>query len=228
MKDIVLKYIEKDPISYIHIQELLDRHYEILYASNHGFIIKDSDIGFLYVSFDDDNVMKEVLPNHSLPHYFSYDERVMDYYNDRGNTINLYQYVYDSKEKFDVSAYDIRPLTMDQLSIVKNNYKAIGPDNIEDNVKNGELLGIYEEGVLAGFMGRHPEGCIGQFLIFPEFRRKGYGEALEKAIINKMIDEKQRVFGEVLTSNAISNHLQEKIGLKRGNKTIYWKIDASW
>lgn len=41
MIDLIKKYIDSDPVSYIHIYELLDRDYEIEYASNNGFIIHD-------------------------------------------------------------------------------------------------------------------------------------------------------------------------------------------
>lgn len=225
MINIIRNYIKKDPISFIHIEELLDRNYTIIYASENGFIIHDNDVDFTYISFSDVNEMKEVLTNHHYDHYLAYDKEIVEYFNDEGKTTNLYQYAFLSKEKFDVSEYDIRKLGLEYLDTINKIYKALGPgeDNKDALVKD-EVLGIFENNELAGFIGRHPEGCLGMLHIFEKYRRKGYGEALEKAKINDLLDRKQRVFEEVIEGNEASLALQTKLGFTKGDKTIYWKI----
>lgn len=225
MIKLVKKYISKDPISFIHIEDLLDREHTILYASNNGFIIRDDKVNFIYISFDDEKIMKEVLSKYHFDSYLSYDAEVVKFYGDYGNTTNLKQWAYMSRKKFDVSKYDIRKLGLEYLDFINSSYKALGPD--EDNreaLENGEVLGLFVDNELAGMVGRHPEGCLGMLKVFDKYRRKGYGEALEKAKINDLIDRNQRVFEEVIEGNDASSFLQAKLGLVQGEKTIYWKL----
>lgn len=225
MIELIKNYISKDPISFIHIEELLDRKYTIIYASNNGFIIHDDSVNFVYISFSDEKEMKEVLSNYKFDTYLTYDYEVVKYYKDEGKTTNLKQWVYNSKTKFDVSEYDIRKLGLDYLDLINNCYKALGPN--EDNKEaliNNEVLGLFVENKLVGMVGRHPEGCLGMLKVFDEYKRKGYGIALEKAKINDLIDRNQRVFEEVIEGNDASTSLQEKLGLIQGERTIYWKL----
>ena len=225
MIELIKKYISRDPISFIHIEELLDREYTIIYASDNGFIIHDDSVNFTYISFSDFNEMKKVLAKYHFDTYLSYDKEVVEFYGDAGKTTNLTQWVYPSTNKFDVSEYDIRKLGMEYLDFINSTYKALGPD--EDNaegIRNGEVLGLFVDNELAGMVGRHPEGCLGMLKVFDKYKRKGYGETLEKAKINDLIDRKQRVFEEVIEGNDASTSLQAKLGLVPGKRTIYWKL----
>ena len=225
MIEVIRKYISKDLISYAHIDELLTRDHTIIYASENGFIIHDDKVDFTYISFSNEEEMKKVLSEHKYEHYLSYDIEVVKFFNDVGNTINLIQWVYDSKEKFDVSEYDIRKLGIEYLDQINSVYKAIGPgEDNKDAVVNGEVLGLFEDNKLAGMIGRHPEGCMGMLLVFEEYRGKGYGIALEKAKINDLIDRGLLVLDEVVEGNDVSTTLQTKLGLTRGEKKIYWKL----
>lgn len=219
------KYISKDPISYIHIEELLSRKYTLIYSSDNGFIIHDDKVDFTYISFSNFEEMKEVLSKYKYEHYLAYEKEIVEYYGDVGNTTNLTQYAYTSKEKFDVSEYDIRKLGLEYLDVINSFYKAIGPgEDNKDALVNNEVLGIFENDKLAGFIGRHPEGCMGMLLVFEEYRGKGYGLALEKAKINDLLDRGLLVLDEVVEGNSASFSLQSKLGLEKGDKTIYWKV----
>lgn len=225
MIETIKKYISKDPISYIHITELLNRNHTILYASDNGFIIHDDKVDFIYISFSDINEMKKVLSNYNFEHYLAYEKEIVDFYGDTDNTTNLSEWVYNKKDRFEVSAFDIRKLNLSHLDFINSIYKALGPG--EDNkeaLMNGEVLGIFENNKLVGFIGRHPEGCIGMLKVLEEYRRKGYGEALEKAKINDLLDRNELAFDEVVEGNSASCALQSKLGLAKGDKTIYWKL----
>lgn len=225
MIEVIKKYISKDPISYVHIEELLTRDHKIIYASENGFIIYDVKCNFTYISFSNKEEMKEVLNKNHYNHYQTYDKEVVEFFGDEGNTTNLIEYIYPSNKKFDVSNYDLRKLDINYLDVLNSCYKAIGPG--EDNSKallNGEVIGLFEDNKLAGIIGRHPEGCMGMLKVFEEYRRKGYGEALEKAKINDLIDRNIKVFCEVVEGNEASISLQNKLGLVKGDKKIYWKL----
>lgn len=221
----VRNYIKKDLVSYAHVDELLDREHTIIYASDNGFIIRDDKVNFIYISFSDDEEMRKVLSEHKFEHYLTYDKEVVEFFNDVGNTTNLDQWIYPSKEKFDLSNYDLRKLGIEYLDTINKVYKAIGPgEDNKDALINGEVIGLFENGQLAGIIGRHPEGCMGMLLVFEEYRRKGYGAILEKAKINDLIERNQRVLDEVVEGNTASTALQLKLGLVKGEKKIYWKL----
>lgn len=225
MIEFIKDYIKKDPVSFIHIEELLDRKYTIIYASKNGFIIRDDSVNFIYISFSDFYEMENVLSKYSFNRYLAYDKEIVDFYNDVSKTTNLYQLVYPKKDRFNISDFDVRKLNVEYLDVINNIYKALGPDeNNLDALKNNEVLGIFENNELAGFIGRHPEGCIGMLFVFEKFRRKGYGEALVKAKVNDLLDRKQRVFEEIIEGNLASISLNTKLGFIKGDKTIYWKL----
>lgn len=225
MIELVRNYINKDLVSYAHVDELLDREHTIIYASKNGFIIRDDKVNFIYISFSDFDEMKKVLSEHKYEHYLAYDKEVVEFFNDVGNTTNLDQWVYPSKEKFDLSKYDLRKLGIEYLDVINKVYKAIGPgEDNKDALVNGEVIGLFENNELAGIIGRHPEGCMGMLLVFEEYRRKGYGAVLEKAKINDLIDRGLRVLDEVVEGNTVSTALQLKLGLVKGEKKIYWKL----
>lgn len=225
MSDLILKYIEKDPISFIHVRELLDRKYSIIFESSDGFIIHDDDVDFTYMSFNNFEVMKEQLSKKRYTHYISYDKEVVDYYEDNDSVIKLHQFVYDSNEMFMLGDYDIRVLTADYAPLIDSFYKAIGPGETSIGaLKRKEVLGIFEDGELAGIIGRHPEGCVGMLHVFEKYRGKGYAKALEKAIVNKLLKDNQRVFCEIVDGNEISLKMHSSLGWIKGNKTIYWLV----
>ena len=55
-----------------------------------------------------------------------------------------------------------------------------------------------------------------------EFRRRGIGEALEKHLINRMLERGWVPFCQVFTDNEASVRLQEKLKLRIGREKVYW------
>ena len=221
----IRKYISSDLVSFAHIDELLDRKHTIIYASEHGFIIKDDLVNFIYISFDDTNEMKEVLKDKHYDHYLAYEKEIVEFFNDVGKTKNLIQYVYPTKNKFDLDEYDIRVLNEDYYEKITSIYKPLGPgEDVKETLRNKIVIGLFIDNELAGFIGKHPEGCMGMLYVFEKYRGHRYGEVLEKAMINKLIDENQKIFDEVVEGNEASVKLQTKLGFVEGKKKIYWLL----
>ena len=209
MSETILKYIEKDPVSFIHIKELLTRDYSIIFESDKGFIIHDDTVDFTYMSFSDKKTMINELSKKRYKHYLAYDKEIVDFYNDNDSVKILHQFAYPSNKLFDIEGYDIRVLSTDYAPVLDSFYKAIGPGQTNiDSLKRKDVLGLFENNKLAGIIGKHPEGCVGMLHVFEEYRKKGYGEVLEKAMMNKLIKENKMVFCEVVDGNEISMHLQ--------------------
>lgn len=222
----VLNYIKNDPVSFVHVNELNEGEYTIIYAGETGFIVSDNRFDFIYISFSNEQTRKEQLSKHRYRHYLAYEKETADFYGDTDKTIRLNQYVYLNDKKFDIDdCYDIRVLDETYIDMLNKCYKALGPgeDNAE-RIKSKEVLGLFVDNKLAGFIGRHPEGCLGMLQIFEPYRKKGYATILEKAKINDLINRKQKVFSEVVENNFVSHHMHESLGYTKGAKTIYWLL----
>lgn len=84
------------------------------------------------------------------------------------------------------------------------------------------MLGIFDGEKLAGFIGVHDEGSLGMLEVLPPYRRRGYGLALQLAIIRAALAEGRYAYGQVAEHNAPSLALQQKAGMTVCPEKIYW------
>ena len=63
---------------------------------------------------------------------------------------------------------------------------------------------------------------MGMLHVFPEYRRKGYAEALESLLANKYIEQGRIPYGHVVVGNDASMALQKKLGFQVADEKIYW------
>ena len=83
------------------------------------------------------------------------------------------------------------------------------------------LLG-YNQDHWIGFIGEHLEGSMGLLYVFPEYRRRGYGAALQRHLISKTLEEGYIPFGQVEKDNHASLRLQKKIGMTQSDNLTVW------
>lgn len=84
------------------------------------------------------------------------------------------------------------------------------------------LFGAFVNGECVGFIGVHQEGTMGMLEILPQFRRHGYGIALEKYLANEFIKKGRYPFCHILETNTASIALQKEMGLWLSDKRVYW------
>ena len=89
-------------------------------------------------------------------------------------------------------------------------------------MEKGWIFGAFVEGTLAGFIGMHTEGSIGFLTVFPEYRRRGIGTALETFLINEMLERGFTPYGQTEEGNTASHRLQETLGLCFSKEMVYW------
>lgn len=140
-----------------------------------------------------------------------------------------YQLSYTKKQPFteDENGCSIRLLGESFTDTVFAHYHDLHTrSEIGKLLKDGALYGAFvEEGdtqVLAGFIGTHAEGGMGMLEVFPRYRRRGIGMALEKHLINRTLARGYTPYGHVFTDNPPSLALQEKMGLKASSALVYW------
>lgn len=117
----------------------------------------------------------------------------------------------------------LRPLTEADLPFVLENYHNPGAyeSHIRGRIAEGMVAGEVD-GQLAGFAGVHQEGALGMLEVLPRFRRRGLAEALEAAVIARVMEAGGFPYCHVRQGNTASELLQEKLGLTFDSRTLYW------
>ncbi|MBR6008742.1 MAG: GNAT family N-acetyltransferase, partial [Clostridia bacterium] len=80
----------------------------------------------------------------------------------------------------------------------------------------------YDRGRLVGFIGEHLEGSMGILYVFPEYRRRGFGAALQARLMARTIKQGYIPFGQVEKTNTASLLMQKKLGMTQSDRLIVW------
>ena len=100
-------------------------------------------------------------------------------------------------------------------------YHMNGPESMCEQAERGELFFATDaQGAEVGFVGLHPEGCFGMLEVFPEQRGRGYGAALENHILRFCMETGRLPYCQVEEENAVSMHLQRRLGLEISPETL--------
>ena len=120
----------------------------------------------------------------------------------------------------EIPGIEFRPLTMDQLSFVTENY---GSDEryIRKRIDEG-MLGAFDGEKCVGFIGRHGDGSVGLLKVLPAYRRRGIGEGLESRMVNRVLDEGRVPYDHVVIGNDASMSLQKKLGMEFAKNMVVW------
>ncbi|MCI5919517.1 MAG: GNAT family N-acetyltransferase [Roseburia sp.] len=84
------------------------------------------------------------------------------------------------------------------------------------------MYGAFLAGKLTGFIGVHEEGSMGMLEVFPEYRGRKIGKALETYLINLQLEQGMTPYGQVVEGNEISTQLQKSLGLCPAKTPVYW------
>jgi GNAT superfamily N-acetyltransferase len=136
--------------------------------------------------------------------------------------LECYQVAYYGEKPSCMSELNIRTAEEHDLEILIDNYHLVNPDELEKLVRRKNILLGYYQDQLVGFIGEHLEGSMGLLYVFPEFRHRGYGVALQKHLIAKTMGEGYIPFGQVEKGNHASINLQKKIGMTGSDNLIIW------
>ena len=123
---------------------------------------------------------------------------------------------------------DVRPLHMAHFQQVLDGYSLFhDPQYVEDRLKAGVIFGAFVDGRLAGFVGEHHEGSMGMLEVFPAYRGRGLGLALESFQINRFLSQGRVPFDQVIVGNDKSLNLQRKVGMSISRDTMSWLHPAA-
>ena len=133
-----------------------------------------------------------------------------------------YQLLYTQKNPLPVKYKDIRKLTMEHLDYVSDHYSYGDRAYVEARIREGVMYGAFVEDKPVGFIGMHSEGSLGMLYVEESYRRQGIAISLEAYQINRTLEKGWTPYGHVFVENEESFALQEKLGLYRSDKTIWW------
>lgn len=95
-------------------------------------------------------------------------------------------------------------------------------EHMADVMRKMGVFGAIADGKLAGFIGRHGDGNMGMLEVFPEFKRRGIGGALERFLINYIMTFGRKPICDVFADNGASIELQNKLGLTPSSYYTFW------
>ena len=136
--------------------------------------------------------------------------------------LECYQVAYYGDKPEADGALTVRTADESDLPTLAEVYHLITPEELELVVKRRSILLGYFEGRFVGFIGEHLEGSMGILYVFPEYRRRGFGTALQKRLIAKTMEEGFIPFGQVEKDNRGSLELQKKLGMTVSDNLIVW------
>lgn len=120
------------------------------------------------------------------------------------------------------SDLELTPIGRTDLDFFLEHYDRLDPDEALQAIEDERIFGLREKGQLFAFIGLHEDNAMGMLFVLPEYRRQGWGERLERAIIAKVLAMGELPYGQVFANNETSMRLQEKLGFVRCSDKVFW------
>lgn len=225
MKEKALEFLNKDYLLNVDMIECIRRDIcRILYASDKAVLIV-ADSGWVHMlSCEDRELGLELIKTHQPPWVVLHQMDMREAVAGLGYRIGdqCWQSAYTKTTPMEETLADIRRLDRRFLKRIADNYELADEGEIAALLDAGVIYGAFAGGELAGFIGRHEEGSVGLLFVFPEFRRMGIAEALERNYVNRELSEGNVAYGQIFVGNTPSRQLQEKLGMDFSDKFICW------
>lgn len=227
MLDKAYLFLNTRALSHVDMLEPLKRGTaEVLYAGTDGVILFETQSEACMIALDDLEKCKQIVNFSNYHTFVVHNPNVAGYIKENytfAHTFNVNQASYQKNVLFEGNFENVAQLTKKDADVIFKNYKSVDDLEYITQLLNKKLLwGVYENNVLAGFMGVHPEGSMGLLEVLPQFKRKGYGYQLETFLINYFLKKGQMPFCQVVEGNEASLKLQQKIGMEISPETTTW------
>lgn len=226
----------KDALEYLNgdflinasiIDPILRNTAEIIYAAGDGVMVKDKISSVIMLQTADMALAEKLLdglPEDTLVVVAHSDgladlvERKMGF----DKRVPCYQGVY-LKEPFALpeTELQIRLLTEDEANEACRLYR-FTREEILDHIRLGIVYGGFINGKIVGMIGLHYQGSMGMLEVKKDYRRRGFGEIMEKFLINSQLEKGVAPYCQIIDDNVASLALQSKLGLDLSKNKLYW------
>ena len=218
-----------DGIDYLGIDRVLKRGSgEIIAETDHALLVRDSVSEALMLACEDTADGLALLDRHAgsdcgllMVSDCALGLTAFDRYG-FSEKLECYQVAYYGEKPSADSRITVRTADENDLPTLTETYHLISPEEMEKVVRRKSVLLGYDGDCLVGFIGEHLEGSMGLLYVFPEYRRRGFGSALQMHYIVKTMENGYVPFGQVEKDNRNSLKLQQKIGMTRSDNLIVW------
>ena len=218
-----------DGIDYLGIDRVLKRGSgEIIADTDHALLIRDDVSGTYMFACDDPATGLALLDRHidegcSLLMVSDYALGITAFKRyGFSEKLECFQVAYFGEKPAADSRLTIRAADEQDLTMLVKTYHLISTEELEKLVKKRSIWLGYERERLIGFIGEHLEGSMGILYVFPAYRRRGFGSALQKHLIIQTMEKGYIPFGQVEKDNRNSLRLQKKIGMTQSDDLIVW------
>ena len=227
-----LEYLNSDYLLNVSIIDPIKRDTaEVLYASNDCVMVRDklSDV----IMLQTENIrladrLLDTIPQsttHIVAHNVALAELVENKFGYK-KRVPCNQAVY-GKNPFVIegSGLEIRLMREEDEEEASEMYF----DSVEEakeHILLGLVYGGFHNGKIAAMIGRHYQGSMGLLVVKEEFRRRGFGEIMEKFLINSLLEQGLTPYCQIIEGNTASLSLQRKIGLDISENMLYWMIKS--
>lgn len=225
-----IAYLEKDYLLNVSIIEVLKRgQAHVVRQSENGVLVLLDEEPIYMLSADGTAAASELLADiDDIEMIVVHGEKLFEFirkkYPKLDETMPYFQAAYlKSEPPVLKGTSDIRLLDEEHFGVVREHYKKIDDDEyIKMLIEHKRMYGIFEAGKPVGFIGMHEEGSIGLLEIFPQHRRRGLGEELEKFMIINNIQRGYVPFAQIEIDNRISIEMQRKLGMDISEEMLLW------
>lgn len=225
-----LEYLNGDYLLNVSIIDPIKRDTaEVLYAAKDCVMIKDKNTDVIMLQTEDIELADRLLDTvpESTTHIVAHNRYLADLVEKKLNykkRVPCNQAVY-SKQPFNIdkSELEIRLMKEEDAEEASAMYFN-SQENALEHIRQGLVYCGLHKGKIACMIGRHGEGSMGMLVVKEEYRRKGYGEIMEKFLINSLLERGLIPYCQVIEGNTASLSLQRKLGLDISENLLYWMI----
>ena len=218
-----------DGIDYLGIDRVLKRGSgEIIAETDHALLVRDTVSEALMLACEDAEAGLALLDHHAssgcsllMVSDFAVGLTAFERYG-FSEKLECFQVAYYGEKPSVDNRLTVRKANENDLPMLTETYHLISPEEMEKVARRGSILLGYDGERLVGFIGEHLEGSMGLLYVFPEYRRRGFGSALQTHYIVKTMENGYTPFGQVEKGNQNSLKLQQKIGMTRSDNLIVW------
>ena len=225
-----LEYLNSDYLLNVSIISPIKRGTaEVLYAATDCVMIRDKNSNVIMLQTEDICLADRLLDNlpqgvtHIVAHNITLAElveRKLGY----KRRVPCNQAVYSGKPfVIDNNGLEIRLMQEEDAGEASAMYFD-SVDEAKEHIRRGLIYGGFYYGKIAAMIGRHYEGSMGLLVVKEECRRRGYGEIMEKFLINSLLAKGLTPYCQVIEGNTASLSLQRKLGLDISENMLYWMI----
>lgn len=228
MKDFFLeKILQNNSANYAHVFSAMEQSHEILINQKHSFLIHCVQSNSFIAESDEENKKVD-----SFCRMFKKFD-ILRIQTTNENVFNIikpnFLYNYDCFQ----AIFPPKSLQKDEnLQLLKEKdldyvCKSYGLEKyITQLYERNRLFGYYENTDFIGYASFHIDESLGALFVKPEFRGKGYGKKIMKALA--FCCKNPTKYSQILTTNTESINLHKRIGCEISTKKVFWAYNKEF